>query len=184
MKKMVELEPENSSSHFGLGFFYAQTDQVARSIAPFEESLRLTPEDTVVHMNLVMAYDLAGDKQGRIRSAERALPVLEKRIRLVPDDENARVLHADLLQRAGRNEEATTALVKLNGITDGNSLYNLACLAARLDERDRAIEFLLASVKAGFANIELFHSDPDLDPLRELPEFQDLMKELEEGFNT
>jgi len=180
MKKMVELEPGNSSSHFGLGFFYAQTDQIARSIALFEESLRLTPEDTVVHMNLVMAYDLAGDKQGRIRAAERALPILEKRIRLVPDDESARVLHADLLQRAGRNEEAATALAKLNGIADGNSLYNLACLAARLHERDRAIELLLASVKAGFANIELFHSDPDLDTLRGLPDFLDLVRAAEE----
>jgi hypothetical protein len=35
-------------------------------------------------------------------------------------------------------------------------------------------------VEKGFTNLDTFHSDPDLDGLRGMPEFEELMKKLEE----
>jgi hypothetical protein len=35
-------------------------------------------------------------------------------------------------------------------------------------------------VQAGFANVETFRTDTDLDPLRGTTEFEELMKELSE----
>ena len=39
---------------------------------------------------------------------------------------------------------------------------------------------LRRSIGKGFQNIEGFRRDPDLDPLRGMLEFEELMKELEE----
>ena len=45
--------------------------------------------------------------------------------------------------------------------------------------KDRGIEHLRRAVAKGYRNIEEFRRDPDLDPLRGTPEFEELMKELE-----
>ncbi|MEP7235572.1 MAG: hypothetical protein ABI778_09775 [Ignavibacteriota bacterium] len=37
-----------------------------------------------------------------------------------------------------------------------------------------------APLRKGYRNIENFRRDPDLDPLRGTPEFEELVKELEE----
>ena len=44
---------------------------------------------------------------------------------------------------------------------------------------DRAVDLLRRAVKGGFANLEILESDNDLDPLRDRPDFQELIKELE-----
>lgn len=58
------------------------------------------------------------------------------------------------------------------------SIYNLACALSLQNEIDPALGALRESVEAGFANMERFENDSDLDPLREEPGFRALLKEL------
>ncbi len=44
---------------------------------------------------------------------------------------------------------------------------------------DRAVELLRRAVKGGFPDLEILESDNDLDPLRDRPDFQELIKKLE-----
>ena len=44
---------------------------------------------------------------------------------------------------------------------------------------DRAVDLLRRAVKGGFADVEVLQSDTDLDPLRDRPDFQELIKTLE-----
>ncbi|MFI5264866.1 MAG: TIR domain-containing protein, partial [Candidatus Kapaibacterium sp.] len=43
-QEFVRKDPQNSLSHFTLGFFYHSTVQPAKSIAPYEESVHLKPD--------------------------------------------------------------------------------------------------------------------------------------------
>jgi serine/threonine protein kinase len=43
---------------------------------------------------------------------------------------------------------------------------------------DRAMEALRRAIRGGFVNPEILQSDPDLDPLRDRPDFQALIKEV------
>ncbi len=43
-QEYIRNAPEDFLSHFALGFFYANTGQSAKAIAPFEESLKRKPE--------------------------------------------------------------------------------------------------------------------------------------------
>jgi hypothetical protein len=73
--------------------------------------------------------------------------------------------------------------------------YNLACFYAQLPgllqkaaspptaaERaslaDRALDTLRRAVAAGMTDFAVFKRDPDLDPLRQRPDFRALMREL------
>ena len=87
------------------------------------------------------------------------------------------------------------------GPTKADDLYNLACghgvLVAALrktqpepneDEQRReaqhvaaALATLRQSIAAGYSNFKHLASDPDLAPLRDLPEFQELFKPKPRG---
>jgi adenylate cyclase len=179
-RQLVKLEPDNYNSHFALGYFYDQTNQPALAIAPYEECLRIKPEYLTAHWNLALNYDRTGDALGKVRTSERALPFFEKRIRLFPDDESARVWHANLLFFAGRPEDAARTLGALTGIKDGASLYDLACLALKLHQPDLAMQYLRNALAVGFASVETFRTDADLDPLREREDFREMLAGLSE----
>lgn len=182
-KEYVRRAPENSNSHFCLGFFYDGTNQPALALAPYEKSLELDPADRTAYFNLVINSDQARDTARVEKWSRLALPHFERRLRLAPDDENARVHYANLLRYAGYLERAVEALAPLleKQDLDGNSLYNIACLYASMNDTEHALEMLRRSVAAGFSGIEIFRTDPDLDPLREREDFKVLMAQLSEA---
>jgi beta-lactamase regulating signal transducer with metallopeptidase domain/tetratricopeptide (TPR) repeat protein len=52
------------------------------------------------------------------------------------------------------------------------SMYNLACSYARLDQKDKAFEWLFKALDAGFDGIGTLRSDDDLDNLRGDPRYR------------
>jgi tetratricopeptide (TPR) repeat protein len=174
-RTFIELAPDNADSHFSLGFFYSQINEPAKAIPYFEESIRLNPDFLVAHWNLVLVCDRAHDIPRKIKAALRALPSKERRIRLFPDDEYARVEYPNLLFYAGDEAKAREFLSRQHGITDGVSLYNLGCLASKLREYELAVDLLRRSLTAGMAVIESLRTDPDLDPLRGREDFEQLL---------
>jgi adenylate cyclase len=57
-------------------------------------------------------------------------------------------------------------------------LYNCTCFYSRLGEIDRALGALRQAIAAGYSNVEWAKQDPDLNPLRDNPDFQTLMEGL------
>ncbi|MFQ5655570.1 MAG: tetratricopeptide repeat protein [Planctomycetota bacterium] len=56
--------------------------------------------------------------------------------------------------------------------------YNLACAYALSEREIEALEELEAAIDAGFRDLEHISNDPDLEGLRELPRFQELLDEI------
>ncbi len=177
----VRREPESFHSHHALGVFYIGTNQPSKAIARFEKSIELKPDYLSAYWNLVVVSDQAHDNVRATTWSLAALPHYERRLSLVPDDETSRVRYANLLGYANQPERALLALEPLlkKQDLDGNSCYNIACLYARLGDTTNALTMLRRSVSAGFSGVEAFRSDPDLDPLRGMAEFEELMKEVE-----
>jgi tetratricopeptide (TPR) repeat protein len=94
-----------------------------------------------------------------------------------PDDSRARMYYAVCLAEINRKEEAiregSTALELSPG--DPMMLYNCACLYSRLGESQRAIETLRQAIAGGYESFGWMKHDPDLDTLRDNPEFIALM---------
>jgi len=53
--------------------------------------------------------------------------------------------------------------------------YNLACSLARAGRPDEAIDSLTRAILLGYDDIAHLETDPDLDSLRDLPDFQELL---------
>lgn len=67
------------------------------------------------------------------------------------------------------------------GYREGTSAYNAACGYARLNDRDRAFEWLQKAADAGFDVASYIDNDDDLDNLRSDPRFRELKKAARRG---
>ena len=69
------------------------------------------------------------------------------------------------------------ALLSYN-ITDGSSIYNLACCYGLLGDADRAAEFVQRAFNAGYTDVDWISWDPDFESVRETPVFQTTLIQL------
>ena len=82
------------------------------------------------------------------------------------------------LQELGRAEEAEAWIQKVidTDPRDFGNVYDQACLYARLGIHDKAIESLERAIKLGYRSFSHMELDPDMDPLRDLPEYKALLE--------
>lgn len=78
----------------------------------------------------------------------------------------------------GRHREALELASELIRRDDANSRYhyNRACVLSVLGRLDDACEALCDAVERGFEDFEFMCKDPDLEPLRDRPEFREFKK--------
>ncbi len=78
------------------------------------------------------------------------------------------ILCFEIAVRASEHEDARRAV----------ALYNLACAHARDGNRRQALDSLRRAVASGFANKARLMDDADLDPIRDTPEFREILAGL------
>ncbi len=157
-QEYIRNAPEDFLSHFALGFYYHNTDQDAKAIAPFEEALKRKPEYLATLYNLVAACYRSNEEEKRKHWAFIAIPLYEKRMKLLPDEENNRVYYASLLQHGGRDDDARAAARMLGDLRDGRALYNTACLQCMLKDYSVAILTFRKAILAGYRSIQNLRS--------------------------
>ncbi len=183
-QEYIRNAPEDSMSHFVLGFFYGNSSQSAKAIGPYEEAQKRKPEHLVTLWNLVVACNNAKDREKRKHWAEIAIPVSEKRLKLFPDEEYNRVCHASLLHYAGRDDEARAAARLLSDLRDGTALFNTACLQNNLKDYSAGVLTFRNAIEAGFRsmrNMKLFLEDEDdgIGALKGTPEWETVRELVE-----
>ena len=78
----------------------------------------------------------------------------------------------------GNSDKAieTIQFIIANDTTDiSGNLYNAACVYARLGKTSEAIQYLKDAIEKGYRNFSHIETDYDLDYIRELPEYQNIV---------
>lgn len=95
-----------------------------------------------------------------------------------PDQLEVLRVQGELLSRRGLHRRALKVdqrLVELRPM-DGVAHYNLACSLALLGHNEEALAELWQAFEVGYDDVVHLESDPDLESLRELPGYQDLLQ--------
>jgi TolB-like protein len=185
-KRSIELDPSYALGYDALGFAHQSLGHKVGAVSARKEQVRLRENDRNTHFNLLISLnelpDTPENREELREYAGRAIPVFERHIRLNPDDYHSRVQFANVLLMASRTEASLEEADKLSlvGSLDGGACYNLACLYLHASDTMKGLSMLRRSIGKGIQNIETFRQDPDLAPLRGTPEFEELIKELEE----
>jgi hypothetical protein len=104
--------------------------------------------------------------------------------RVEPSNARAWTRLGSALLSKGDYQQAAKALhraVELNN--HPAAMYNLACAYSRLNEKDRAFEWLGKSLDAGFSQPGLIASDPDLARLREDARYREVAARIDKIIN-
>ena len=144
-----------------------------------ERLISLHPEDVASRIELAKSQNnlgrllqQTGEPVEALRSFQRAVDLYES----VPE----------LDPRNSYNLACNIALsIPLIGVKNGSTDTIDSSKLSKDDQLrrerygDRAVDVLRRAMTGGFLNLDILQSDTDLDPIRDRPDFQDLIKEAE-----
>ena len=138
----------------------AQDGDLESAVADLKAALAKTPNDTKVLKELVQHTQNLGIRKAQ-SGQEGAYPLMR--------------------ESAEYMRQLVAAGGSLAGMPDGfvaQVHYNEACALALDGQSEPAMASISRALDAGFADLGLFDTDPDLNSLRELPEFKTLLSEV------
>ncbi|HEV3116028.1 MAG TPA: protein kinase [Gemmataceae bacterium] len=168
----LRLEPGDEKSWIARGVARLPND-LPGALADFEKAARQNPRSLAALQN--QAHVLS-----RMGRNEDALRILDQVIELYPDYVPARagrgVLRARLQQRKAAHQDADDALARDFGAATQYQVAGIFALTSRQDPLDRseALRYLSSALRKGFG-FDLLEQDKDLDPIRDRPEFCQLV---------
>ena len=178
--RAIELNPDLYEAHYYFARHCFARGQFARAIELFEAAHRVYPDEFQSLMIAVGAAEALGDERRADDMAHRGIAASLHCIELDPENARAHYSAAALLQRLGdvdaAREHAEMALhLRPN---DYDTLYNCACYFARAGDSPRALDLLERAVATGQGFRDWIEHDPDLDTLRSLPRFREILRRL------
>ena len=174
------LSPESFEAHYFYARVRFQRGELEQAAELFEKAERIRPDDFQAPILLRQIYRTLGREEDAKAAARRGLERARQHLDLYPDDTRALNLGCGGLVEAGDKETAMQWAERSLAI-DGNNpdtLYNLACCYALMDEPDQAIDCLERAGLRGTSIADWAENDSDLVSLRDDPRFQALMERL------
>jgi len=177
-RKAIELDPDNYIAYWTLGRIHFTTGHFEQALELFRRVIELKPG----FYNALLDERQTLVSLGRTDEAQLALgrimEVLPNYLLQNPDDARARLFYAMTLYEVGRRDEAIAEADAAIEMAPNDSLmrYNVACLYGRTGDKARAMAALREAVASGVTNFQWWEHDPDLDSLRDDPEFIELSK--------
>ncbi len=177
-EKAVELDPNNFTGIWILGRIYHNTDRDKEAVGLYKRVIELNPDFYSAYMDLSAAYEKLGYKEDYMNTLHKSAEAYPRYLAQHPDDARAYIFFATTLIQLGRIEEAKINSNKALELSPDDALmqYNGACFYARLNEKKLAIEYLKKAIHTGWENYEWMKRDPDLDSLRNEPEYLKLIE--------
>ena len=169
----IRREPVDEKDWVARGVARYAADPKA-ALADFDKALEINPD------SLEALQNKASVLSERLGRAAEAVAVLDRLVALYPDDYLGLAGRGVLLARQGRRAAAhadARAAEKLSKLPEvAYQLAGIYSLTSRTqpDDRREALRLLSAALSQGFG-LDLLVRDHDLDPIRQLPEFQRLV---------
>lgn len=178
-RKAIELDTNNHIAYWILGRIYHNTDRDKESVELFQTAVRLSPDFYIAFSDLKLAYERLGEKEKQMEVSRASLQMYPRILLQHPDDARAHMFYAIELAQVGRKEEAKAEAKISLDLSPGDtvSLYNAACFYAQMDEKRLALDTLRSAILAGWVDYEWIKRDTDLDPIRNEPEYIEMIKD-------
>jgi predicted Zn-dependent protease len=152
------------------------------ALAVLERARRLYPRDYRILSAFSDSSDMLGRKEVVADALERMKEVCMETLDRAPDNTHCRSMLSIALAQSGNVAEGVKQAERslAENHDDGRVRYNTACTFVYAGQPERAMEQLRTLVKThpGFPR-EWPARDPDLAPLREIPEFVELFGRAE-----
>ena len=155
-EKAQKLDSKYAEAINNLGTVYYAQKSYRKAVNQYKKALKLSPNSASIHSNLGTAYFAR-------KKYKEALAEYQTALSLDPEVFEHRNANGVLLQERSVEERA-----KFH--------FYLAKTYAKSGQAERALLYMRKAIEEGFKERQKFHEDSDFETLRQLPEFQDLLK--------
>lgn len=173
MDFLISKYPDYYFVYYRRGWLKDHGGDIDGALEDYTMAITLEPEFRYVYLNRGNLYRL----KGMIKEAEADFKtVLEKDT--IPEKYSCRQYAHFYL---GEKEEAIKCMniILKNENSDGNN-YDAACLYSLMGEKEKSLSHLRKAFELGYRKFHHARVDRDLNNIRTLKEFEDLLKEYEE----
>jgi tetratricopeptide (TPR) repeat protein len=161
------LDPLARGSHLPLAGALYLARRYEEAVAAFTETIRLAPDYKYSYAGRGLALYALGDLQSARASCE-----------IHPDIWASLTCLPIVYDKLGRHSDAEAALAKFKSAFGEDYAYEYATIYAQWGDRTKALELLEKAVRVHDAGLSFLKTDPLLDPLRNQPRFQAILREL------
>ncbi len=177
-QKAIELDPNNFNAYWILARGFHTSDRDREAVEALEKAVEVNPDFLQAYEDLEMYYERTDDLAKLDENGKTLLAAYPRYLSERPEDYFRRMAFANCLAKFGRTEEAKVEGQKAleANPNDPIILYYGACLYARLEDRQPAVEMLRSAVANGYENYEWIKRDPDFENIRDEAAYIELMK--------
>ena len=169
--KVIELYPTSGYGYYNRGWCYELSGNDEEAMKNYNEGLEI---DRSYPYLFLMRGELRL-KQGNQDGAKEDFEMVVKLDTSVTDGSCRHYA----LHFLGKDDEAKEWMDKLiaEDPDDSGNYYDMACLYSRMGKLDEAVDALRTAFEKGYRRFPHIENDDDLDPIRSLPSFIELMEE-------
>lgn len=174
LDKYIEVNPEFFGGYYRRGFYKDNTADYDGAINDYSMSIALEPTYAYAYLGRADMYKAKGEKELSIADYKKVIELDS-----IPGNSScAQYAYIEL----GENENAIDFMNRIieTDSTDAGNYYDAACLYARMGRLETSIEMLRKSLDLGFRRFKHIENDDDLNALRTMPEFNELIKTYKE----
>jgi eukaryotic-like serine/threonine-protein kinase len=156
------------------------------ALADFDAALRLEPRASIAQLNKAIVL------ADQLNRPSDAVAVLDALLDRYPHDAESRMARAVYLARVGDAKRAKEDLaIVLKEEPTISRLYQAACVYSLLSKTDptgatrqEALQYMAKAFRGGFVQFDLIDKDSDFDPLRDDPEFKEMVQHAKTTYQT
>ena len=163
----IVLDPLSRSAHTDLGLSLTAARRYQEAASAFAESIRLSPDWEPDYGNRGLALYGLGDLEHARASCET------KR-----NDWVSQQCLAIVYAKLGRRSDAEAELKKIQAALGDAAAYQYATIYAQWGDRAKALDWLDTAMRLRDSGLESLKTEPLMDPLRQEPRFQAVMRAL------
>jgi Flp pilus assembly protein TadD len=178
--RAIKLNPKLYEAYYFYALTCRRQGKIEKAALLFEKAAEVRPEEYQATVFLASTYKALNLPTEAETAAHRAIELVEKHLRLNPDDARALYLGGIILVVLGEVEKAINWAKRAHAIApdDPGVLYNMACIYSLAGKIEQALDCFEIAIQLGFASREWADNDSDLDPIRDKPRFQKALKKL------
>ncbi|MBN1302788.1 MAG: tetratricopeptide repeat protein [Anaerolineales bacterium] len=171
-QKIIEANPESHRAWDALGKLFRVLGQHQEAVDAFEKAVALDADQVDYHYNLGLAY-------ATLDRYDEAVVSLQTAVQIDPEFSLAHATLAGYYKRLNQDSKADEEIRIAQSMMKNESEYNRACFAAICGDNQDAVNLLRVALENKQTSVAWVAQDPDLDFIRDDPEFQILLKEAE-----
>lgn len=171
MSRYIDRYPDYFAGYYRRGFYYDNANRPDEAIEDYTMAITIAPD---------YAYSYLGRADQYVKKGEEALAKADYQkvteLDTVPSLSScAQYAFFEL----GEKDKAVAFNDSLMKVFSKNAgvFYDAACLSSRMGEKNKAIGYLKQAFEKGYCSFTHIEMDDDMDGLRDIPEFKELVQE-------